>query len=64
MKRLVLPPRRQLTLMLQRDTTHPLPENTHEALVVALADLLLEALGREIAAVAEGGDRDESENHR
>ena len=64
MKRLAHLPRRQLTLMLQRDATHPLPEKTREALVAALADLLLEALGREIAAVAEGGDRDESKNHR
>jgi hypothetical protein len=64
MKRLVHPPRRQLALMLQRDTAHPLPEKTREALVVALADLLLEALGREITAAAEGGDRDESEDHR
>jgi hypothetical protein len=49
--------------MLQREKTFPLPEKTRDALVVALADLLLEALGREITAAAEGGGRDESEDH-
>lgn len=63
MKRLVHRPRRQMPLMLQRESAPPLPEKTRDALVVALADLLLEALGREITAAAAGRDRDESENH-
>jgi hypothetical protein len=50
--------RRQLTLSLDRAVTHPLPEEVHQALVAALADLLLEALGQDLAT--EGGERDES----
>jgi hypothetical protein len=50
--------RRQLALSLDREVTHPLPEEVHQALVAALADLLLEALGHEPAT--EEGERDES----
>jgi hypothetical protein len=50
--------RRQLALSLDREVTHPLPEEAHQALVAALADLLLEALGHEPAT--EGGEHDES----
>jgi hypothetical protein len=50
--------RRQLALSLDREVIHPLPEEAHQALVAALADLLLEALGHE--PVAERGARDES----
>jgi hypothetical protein len=44
------PSRRQLTLALERESPLPPPSDTHEALIAALADLLLEAL------VAEKGD--------
>jgi hypothetical protein len=36
---------RQLGLLLERPQHHPLTEETHEALIQALADLLLEAYG-------------------
>ena len=36
---------RQLGLVLERPQHHRLPEETHEALIQALADLLLEAYG-------------------
>jgi hypothetical protein len=52
--------RRQLALFLEREAKHPLPEETHQALVTALADLLLEALGREHHESAdEGGNCNE-----
>lgn len=52
--------RRQLALCLDREARHPLPEDAHQALVAALADLLLEALGDENPESArERGDRDE-----
>lgn len=63
MKRLVHAPRRQLSLMLRRDTAYVLPEKTRAALVAALADLLLEALGRGTPTTAEKRDRDESEDY-
>jgi DNA-binding transcriptional ArsR family regulator len=64
MKRLVHTPHRQLGLMLRRDTASVLPEKTRAAIVAALADLLLEALGRGVPTSDEKGDRDESEDHR
>jgi hypothetical protein len=64
MKRLVHTPRRQLSLMLRRETAYVLPEKTRTAIVAALADLLLEALGRGTPTTAEKGDRDEFEDHR
>ena len=52
--------RRQLALSLDREARHPLPEDAHQALVTALADLLLEALGHAKQEPAvKGGDRDE-----
>jgi hypothetical protein len=57
--------RRQLALFLEREIRHPLPEEAHEALVEALADLLLEALRKEATEPAtELGERDEPEDHR
>jgi hypothetical protein len=63
MKRLAHIPRRQLALALQRESMQPLPEEKHEELVAALADLLLEALGREVSE-PNGGDRDEPQDQR
>lgn len=45
MNRRVTTSRRQLALLLEHETRNPFPEDTQEALVTALADLLLEALG-------------------
>jgi hypothetical protein len=45
--------RRQLALFLEHEIRHPLPEEAQEALVTALADLLLEALSHENPAPAE-----------
>ncbi|MHB1239523.1 MAG: hypothetical protein ACYC18_03380 [Gammaproteobacteria bacterium] len=60
MERMVNTSRRQLALLLEHEIRHPLPEETQEALVTTLADLLLEALGHENPAPADkGGDRDE-----
>jgi hypothetical protein len=54
------PSRRQLALSLEREAKHRLPEDAHQALVTALADLLLEALDYEHPeSASEGGDRDE-----
>jgi hypothetical protein len=63
MKQPVPIPRRQLALLLQRESVQPLPEETREAVIEALADLLLEALGREVGE-HDGGDLDELEDHR
>ena len=56
--------RRQLALSLDREARNPLPEETHQAVVTTLADLLLEALGevQKQSEIEEGAD-DESENH-
>ena len=52
--------RRQLALSLDHEARYPLPEDAHQALVTALADLLLEALGYENPEpTREGEDRDE-----
>jgi len=45
MKRLVRPSRHQLTLTLEREAQQELLEDQRAALLTALADLLLEALG-------------------
>jgi hypothetical protein len=45
MKRLIRPSRQQLALTLERETKHELLPDQRAALVNALADLLLEALG-------------------
>ena len=60
MNRMVNTSRRQLALLLEPEIRHPLPEEAQEALVTALADLLLEVLGHENPAPADKGeDRDE-----
>ena len=57
--------KRQLPLSLQREAVQPLSKEKHEEIVSILADLLLEALGKEVTVRASnGGDRDESEDHR
>lgn len=57
--------KRQLPLSLQREVVEPLSAEKHEEIVSILADLLLEALGKEVALPASNaGDRDESEDHR
>jgi hypothetical protein len=64
MKRRANAARRQLALSLEREAKNQLPEETHQAVVTALADLLLEALGEPASrSVTEQGDDDESENH-
>jgi hypothetical protein len=60
MNRMVNTSRRQLALLLEHEIRHPLPEEVQEALVTALADLLLEVLGHENPAPADKGEaRDE-----
>ncbi|HEY1966042.1 MAG TPA: hypothetical protein VGG59_13970 [Acidobacteriaceae bacterium] len=63
MKRLAGKSRRQLALALQRECLHPLPQEKHEELVTALAELLLEALGMKVSE-QDGGGRDEPEDQR
>lgn len=63
MKRPLGKSRRQLALALQREGPHPLPQEKHEELVTALADLLLEALGMKVGE-PNGGARDEPEDQR
>jgi hypothetical protein len=59
------PPKRQLALALAHKAAHPLPVEQREQIVAALADLLLEALGRSPCEVVEDGDRsDEPEDYR
>jgi hypothetical protein len=64
MKRLIRTPHRQLALMLRRDTANVVPEKIRAAVVAAVADLLVEALGRVTPTTAKKGDHDESEDHR
>ena len=47
MKRPISPSRNQLVLCLEREEKRRLDKETHEALISALADLLLEAYGAE-----------------
>ena len=57
--------RRQLALGLESQSTHQPAEHTHEELLQALADLLLEALGEEQGGSASvPGEDDESEDQR
>ncbi len=63
MKRLPGKSRRQLALALQREALHALPQEKHEELVTALADLLLEALGVKVGE-QDGGALDEPEDQR
>ena len=56
--------RRQLALGLQCEPKHQPVEPTHEELVQALADLLLQALGEDVSQAAnEPGDADEYQDH-
>jgi hypothetical protein len=50
--------------MLRRDTANVVPEKIRAAVVAAVADLLVEALGRVTPTTAKKGDHDESEDHR
>jgi hypothetical protein len=60
MKAMARQSRRQLALGLERESPQPLPSDTHEALITALADLLLEALAAEKGDLPpQGGDHDE-----
>ena len=45
MKRLARPSRHQLALILEPEPQHELPPDQRAALLIALADLLLQALG-------------------
>lgn len=64
MKRLSGISRRQLALGLECQPKHQPAEHTHEALVQALADLLLQALGEDADQPAsEPGGGDESQDH-
>ena len=65
---MILPPRtraRQLALLLTAPhrPPHLAAESDREALLTALADLLLEALGDEVALESNEGGGDESESH-
>jgi hypothetical protein len=54
------PSRRQLVLGLERESPQPLPSDTYEVLITALADLLLEALSAEKGDLQpQRGDHDE-----
>ena len=64
MKRSDSASRRQLALGLQSEPKYQPAENTHEELVQALADLLLQALGEDADQLAsEPGGSDESQDH-
>lgn len=65
MKRPIRTLRNQLALYLEPEQRYPLEKETREALIAALADLLLEAYGaeEEIKSDRHGG-HDESEDHR
>ncbi len=55
---------RQLTLPMEQEEKTTLSEETREALIAALADLLLEALGEQIVTKASvRGDHDEYQDH-
>ena len=61
MKRATSPPRNQLALCLEPKQRHQLEAETREALIAALADLLLEAYGiEEDAETDKQGERHES----
>jgi hypothetical protein len=65
MKSTSRPSRRQVALALERESPLPPPPDTHEALIAALADLLLEALAAERGELpSQRRDHDESEDHR
>lgn len=63
MKRPILS-RRQMALFREAEERYVPPENSHEVLLQALADLLLEALGEKVAEVDdEQGDAGEHKDH-
>lgn len=63
MKRPILS-RRQMTLFREAEEQYVPPENSHEALLQTLANLLLEALGEKIVEVDdEQGDGGEHQDH-
>jgi hypothetical protein len=64
MKRKTRRTRQQLALLLQSERRTVWPADTRSALIAALADLLLEALGRDEAPLPVGGRSDEPEDHR
>jgi len=64
MKRTTRRTGRQLALMLRREPQAAWPPDADEALIATLADLLLEALGREEAPRAAEDHDDEPEDHR
>jgi hypothetical protein len=64
MKRKTRRTRRQLALLLQSERRTLWPADTQSALIVALADLLLEALGRDEAHLPVGDRGDEPEDQR
>jgi hypothetical protein len=65
MKRTANAARRQLALSLDREIVNQIPEETQQAVIAALADLLLEALGEPASkAVSEqGGDHESEDNN-
>lgn len=63
MKRKTRPTRRQLALVLEPKYQPSWPAETRSALIIALADLLLEALGPEEGRPLAGGRRNEPEDH-
>ena len=64
MKRTARRTPRQLALMLRGEPRAAWPPDTQEALIATLADLLLEALGREGSPRAAEDHLDEPEDHR
>ena len=64
MKRKTRRTRRQLALVLQSECRTVWPAETRNALIAALADLLLEALSREQDPLPIGGQGDEPEDYR
>lgn len=64
MKRKTRRTRQQLALVLQSESRIIWPAETRNALIAALADLLLEALSREQDPLLAGGQDDESEDQR
>lgn len=64
MKRPIRSPR-QIALFREAEERYVPPENSHEALLQALADLLLEALGEKRVEINdEQGEACEHKNHR
>lgn len=64
MKRKPRRTRRQLVLALASEPPIPWPMDTRSALVIALADLLIEAHAREQGSPLREGRHDEPKDHR